>query len=204
MSRLIDGEPGLMCCGGAKSAEEAVSEIPRCKPDVVITDITLPKRTGLDLIKDLTAMFPKVLVLVYSMHDEMFYAERALRSGARGYLMKEAGSEKMLEAIRGVLTGEIYVSPKIAAKILNLFSGLNPRSSNSPVEKLTDREFDIYQLIGKGKTTKEIAEQLHISPKTVAVHREHMKEKLGVNSAAELAHHAIRWEEAEASGRGPA
>lgn len=202
MSRLIDGEPGLICCGGAKSAEEAISEIQRCKPDVIITDITLPKRTGLDLIKDLTAMFPKILVLVYSMHDEMFYAERALRAGARGYLMKEAGSEKMLEAIQGMLSGQIYVSPRIAAKILNLFSGLKPGASKAPIEKLTDREFEIYQLIGKGKSTKEIAEQLRISPKTVAVHREHMKEKLGVNSAAELAHHAIRWEEAEASGRG--
>lgn len=201
MSRLIDGEPGLMCCGGAKSAEEAVSEIPRCKPDLVITDITLPNRSGFDLIKDLVAIYPEVLVVVYSMHDEMFYAERALRAGARGYLMKEAGSEKMLEAIRSVLAGEISVSPKIASKILNLFSGTKPRGSNSPVEKLTDREFDIYQLIGKGKATKEIAEQLHISPKTVAVHREHIKEKLGIASAAELTHQAIRWEEAQAGGR---
>src|SRR4029078_11549698 len=141
-------EPGVMCCGGAKSAEEAISEIPRCKPDLIITDITLPNRSGFDLIKDLTAMYPKVLVVVYSMHNEMFYAERALRAGARGYLMKEAGSEKMLEAVRSVLVGEIAVSPQIASKILNLFSGPNPRRSNSPVEKLTDREFDIYQLIG--------------------------------------------------------
>ena len=198
MSRLIGGEPGLMCCGGASSAEEAISEIARCKPDLVITDITLPNRSGLDLIKDVAAMFSEVLVVVYSMHDEMFYAERALRAGARGYLMKEAGSEKMLEAIHVVLAGEVSVSPKIAAKILNLASGPKPRGSNSPVEKLTDREFDIYQLIGNGKTTKEIAQQLHISPKTVAVHREHIKEKLGIASAAELTHQAIRW--AEGSG----
>jgi DNA-binding NarL/FixJ family response regulator len=203
MSRLIDGESGLTCCGGAKSAEEAIGEIPRCKPDVVITDITLPNRSGLDLIKDLAAMSPEVLVLVYSMHDEMFYAERALRAGARGYLMKEAGSEKMLEAIRGVLAGEICVSPRIAAKILNLFSGPRPRGSNSPVEKLTDREFDIYELMGKGKTTKDIAAQLHISPKTVAVHREHIKEKLGIDTAAELTRQAIRWQEAQAIGREP-
>ena len=196
MGRLIDSEPGLISCGGAQSAEEALEQIRRCKPDLVITDITLPKRSGLDLIKDITAMHPEVVVFVYSMHDEMFYAERALRAGARCYLMKEAGSEKMLEAIRRVLAGEICVSQKIAAKILTIFSGPQPRGSNSPVEKLTDREFDVYRLIGEGKSTKEIAEQLHISAKTVAVHREHIKKKLGVASATELTHQAIRWVEA--------
>ncbi len=193
MSRLLDSEPGLMCCGGAKSAEEAISEIPRCRPDLVITDLTLPQRSGLDLIKDLAAMQPDLPVFVYSMHDETFYAERALRAGARGYLMKEAGSEKMLEAIRCVLAGEISVSPKIAAKILTLFSGPKSRGSHSPVEKLTDREFDVFELIGQGKSTKEIARQLHLSHKTVAVHRGHIKEKLGLTSAAELVHQAIRW-----------
>jgi DNA-binding NarL/FixJ family response regulator len=199
MSRLIEGEPGLMCCGGAKSAEEAIGEIQRCHPDLVVTDITLPGRSGLDLIKDIAAMFPKMLVFVYSMHDETFYAERALKAGARGYLMKEAGSEKMLEALRRVLAGEICVSPKIATKILNLFSAPSTRESSSPVEKLTDREFDVYQLIGQGKSTKEIAEVLHLSHKTVAVHRGHIKEKLGVGSAAELVHRAIRWTETQAA-----
>jgi DNA-binding NarL/FixJ family response regulator len=183
----------LICCGEAKSVEEAVDEIGRCKPDLVVTDITLPNRSGFDLIKDVRAMYPDVFVFVYSMHDEMFYAERALRAGARGYLMKEAGSEKMLEAIRKVLAGEICVSPQIAAKILDLFSGAPARGSNSPVEKLTDREFDVYQLMGQGKTTKEIADQLHLSHKTVAVHRGHIKEKLGMRSASELVRHAIRW-----------
>jgi DNA-binding NarL/FixJ family response regulator len=201
MMRLIDSEPGLMCCGGAKSAEEAVAEIARCKPELVITDITLPHRSGLDLIKDIRAMSPEVRVFVYSMHDEMFYAERALRAGARGYLMKEAGSEKMLEAIHRVLDGEISVSPKISAKILDLFSGAQPRTSDSPMAKLTDREFDVYQLIGDGKSTKEIAGLLHLSHKTVAVHRGHIKEKLGLESAGELMHHAIRWAEARASAR---
>ena len=193
MGRLIDSEPGLMCCGGAKSAEEAISKIPGCKPDLVITDITLPNRSGVELIKDLTAMHPLIPVFVYSMHDETFYAERALRAGARGYLMKEAGSEKMLEAIRRVLLGEISVSPQIAAKILNLYSGAKAHGASSPVEKLTDREFDVFQLIGQGKSTKEIAELLHLSHKTVAVHRGHIKEKLGLTSSAELVHQAIRW-----------
>ena len=111
LRRLIDGEPGLMYCGDAGSAESALSEIPRCNPELLITDITLPGRSGLDLIKDMRAAFPDVQIMVFSMHDEMFYAERALRAGARGYLMKEAGSEKMLEAIHRILAGEICVSP---------------------------------------------------------------------------------------------
>lgn len=193
MARLIDSEPGLRCCGGASSAEEAVSEVPRCRPDLVITDITLPRRSGLELIKDLAAMQPDLPVFVYSMHDENYYAERALRAGARGYLMKEAGSEKMLEAIRRVLAGEISVSPRIASKILTLFSSPKARSSQSPVEKLTDREFDVFKLIGQGKSTKEIAAHLHLSHKTVAVHRGHIKEKLGITSSSELMHQAIRW-----------
>lgn len=201
MGRLIDSEPGLMCCGGAKSAEEAVSEIPRCKPDLVITDITLPQRSGLELIKDITTMFPEIAVFVYSMHDENFYAERALRAGARGYLMKEAGSEKMLEAIRQVLAGEVAVSASMASKILKSFSAPPARGSSSPVQALTDREFDVFQLIGLGKSTKEIAAQLHLSHKTVAVHRGHIKEKLGLTSSSELVHQAIRWAE-NASPRG--
>jgi DNA-binding NarL/FixJ family response regulator len=196
MARLLDTEPGLMCCGGAKSAEEAIGAIERSRPDLVITDLTLPKRSGLDLIKDLAAILPDLPVFVYSMHDETFYAERALRAGARGYLMKEAGSEKMLEAVRRVLAGEICVSPKIAAKILTLFSGPKTRGSHSPIEKLTDREFDVFQLIGQGKSTKEIAHLLHLSHKTVAVHRGHIKEKLELTSSSELVHQAIRWTEA--------
>jgi len=193
MGRLIDTEPGLMCCGGAKSAEEALGGVSACRPDLVITDITLPQRSGLDLIKDLAVAEPGLPVFVYSMHDESFYAERALRAGARGYLMKEAGSEKMLEAIHRVLAGEICVSPKMAAKILTLFSAPKARGSHSPVEKLSDREFDVFQLIGQGKSTKEIAQHLHLSHKTVAVHRGHIKEKLGLKSASELVHQAIRW-----------
>jgi len=201
MARLLDSEPGLVCCGGAASAEEAISEIPRCDPDLVITDITLPQRSGLDLIKDLASMMPGLPVFVYSMHDETFYAERALRAGARGYLMKEAGSEKMLEAIRRILAGEICVSPKISAKILSLFANPNARDAQSPVERLTDREFEIFKLIGDGKSTKEIAQQLHLSHKTVAVHRGHIREKLSLKNSAELVHQAIRWTESAGSTR---
>lgn len=200
MTLLINGEAGLTCCGHAGSAEEAMAEIARACPDLVVTDITLPKRNGLDLIKDLRAMCPEIVVVVYSMHDETFYAERALRAGARGYLMKEAGSAKMIEMIRRALAGEICVSPKIGARILDLFSGQRPRASSSPVEKLSDREFDVYQLIGQGRSTKEIADQLHLSHKTVAVHRGHIKEKLNLATAAELVRHAIRWTAGRESG----
>lgn len=201
MRRLIDSEPGLECCGGARSAEEALSMLANCLPDLVVTDITLPNRSGLDLIKDVMAMHPSVLVFVYSMHDESFYAERALRAGARGYLMKEAGSEKMLEAILRVLNGEVFVSPKIAARILNLFSRPTPSHSTSPVEGLTDREFEVFRLIGEGKSTKEIAALLHLSHKTVAVHRGHIKEKLHLANASELVHQAIRWTESRSNSR---
>jgi DNA-binding NarL/FixJ family response regulator len=202
MGRLIDGEPGLTFCGGAGNAEQALSEFPRARPDLIITDITLPGRSGLDLIKDIRAIDPEMRVLAFSMHDEAMYAERALRAGARGYLMKEAGSEKMLEAIRKVLAGEICVSPKISAKILDLFSGQRPRGSSSPIDQLTDREFDVYQLIGQGKATKEIAEQLHLSHKTVAVHRANIKQKLGIASATELMHQAVRWVESRSGQPG--
>lgn len=203
MGRMIDQEPDLMCCGGVNSAEEALGLVSSLKPDLVIVDITLPGRNGLELIKDVLAMCPETQILVFSMHDEIFYAERALKAGARGYLMKEAGSEKMLDAIRRVLAGEIAISPAIAAKILNQFSGQTNRRSHSPVEKLTDREFEVYQLIGEGKATKEIADQLHLSEKTVAVHRGHIKDKLGLTSALDLIRHAMRWTEAQSRGRSP-
>jgi DNA-binding NarL/FixJ family response regulator len=197
MGRLIDGEPDLVYCGGAGNASQAISEIARCQPDIVITDLTMPGRGGLELIKDLKALHSELPVLVFSMHDELFYAERALRAGARGYLMKEAGSGKMLEAIRQVMSGQVCVSPRIAGKILDLFAGQRPRGSQSPIEKLTDREFEVYQLIGGGMTTKEIADQLSLSQKTVAVHRANIKEKLGIASATELVRHAVRWVETE-------
>ena len=157
----------------------------------------MPGRGGLELIKDVKALHGNLPVLVISMHDELLYAERALRAGARGYLMKEAGGEKMLEAIRKVLAGEVYVSPRMASKILDrLASGESP-ARTSPIEKLTDREFEVFQLIGQGKSTKDIARQLHLSTKTVDVHRGHIKEKLDLKDATSLVRHAVRWVEAE-------
>jgi DNA-binding NarL/FixJ family response regulator len=193
---MLNAQPDIEVCGAASSAEEAVQKAFAAKADLVITDITLPGRSGLDLLKDIVAMNPAQRVLVVSMHDETLYAERAIRAGARGYLMKEAGSEKMLAAIRHVLGGNIYVSERIQAKILNSMHAPSQRASASPVAKLSDREFEVFRLLGEGRTTKEIADQLHLSGKTVAVHRGHIKEKLELRSATELMHAAVRWVEA--------
>src|SRR5205814_2621669 len=147
--------------------------------------------------KDVKGLYPGLTVLVVSMHDEMLHAERALRAGARGYLMKEAGGEKMLEAIRKVLEGQVYVSETMSARILDNLSGRKPRGSASPIEQLSDREFEIFQLIGQGKSTKDIARQLNLSSKTVDVHRGHIKEKLELKDATSLVRHAVRWVETQ-------
>lgn len=194
---MLNAQPDLEVCGTATSAEEAVGSIGKANPELVITDVTLPGRNGLELLKDLVAMHPGLRVLVVTMHDELLYAERALRAGARGYLMKEAGSERMLAAIRQVLSGQIYVSERMQSKILEAMSTQRPRGADSPIEKLSDREFEVFRLLGQGRTTKEIADQLHLSHKTVAVHRGHIKEKLGISSATELMHQAVRWVESQ-------
>lgn len=195
LAGLINRQPDLTVCEEAGTSAEALSAIPRCSPDLLVTDITMPGRGGLELIKDIKALHPSLPVLVISMHDEMLHAERALRAGARGYLMKEAGAEKMLEAIRKVLSGQVYVSERMGAKIVEIFSGRGARSS--PIEKLTDREFQVFQLIGQGLTTKSIAQQLNLSSKTVDVHRGHIKEKLQLPDVTSLVRHAVRWVETE-------
>jgi DNA-binding NarL/FixJ family response regulator len=194
---MLNAQPDLEVCGAAHSAEEALAGIPPLRPDLVISDVTLPGRNGLDLLKDLLAVLPSIRVLMVTMHDELLYAERALRAGARGYLMKEAGSECMLAAIRHVLGGRIYVSERMQSRILEAMSSTRSRGTESPIQKLSDREFEVFRLLGEGKTTKEIAGQLHLSHKTVAVHRGHIKEKLGLSSATELVHHAVRWVESQ-------
>ena len=148
---------------------------------------------GLELIKDLHALHPELRVLVVSMHDESLYAERVLRAGGRGYVMKQEGGRKLMEAIRHVLSGQIYVSEKMSARILEIFSGGRRDGTGSPVGRLTDREFEVFQLIGQGKGTREIAEHLKLSVKTVEVYRARIKEKLGIKSATDLVRFAVRW-----------
>lgn len=195
LAQLIDRQPDFAVCGEAGNPAEALTALAREKPDLILTDLTMPGRSGLEFIKDLLAADPKLSVLVISMHDEVVYAERALRAGARGYIMKEAGGEALLAAIRQVLRGEIYVSPRMSARILEGLSARRPRGSSSPIEKLTDREFEVFQLIGQGKSTRDIADQLHLSTKTVDVHRANIKEKLELTDATALVRHAVRWVE---------
>jgi DNA-binding NarL/FixJ family response regulator len=198
LRQLIGNEPDLNVCGEADDAPQALAQIASLKPDLALVDITLRSTSGLELIKDLQIRHRDMPVLVISMHDESLYAERVLRAGGRGYIMKQEGGKKLMEAIRRVLAGRTYVSEKMAANILDVFSGRRVESA-SPVEKLSDREFEVFQLIGRGLSTKEIADRLHVSVKTVEVHRVNIKQKLGVQTAPELIRFAVRWIESQAS-----
>lgn len=197
LAQLIDRQPDLVVCGEAGNPAEGLQRMQASPPDLVLTDITMPGRSGAEFIKDLHALRPDLPVLVISMHDESIYAERMLRAGARGYIMKEAGGEALLAAVRQVLRGEVYVSAKMSARILETLSGGRPRGSNSPIAKLSDREFEVFQLIGQGKGTGDIAAELHLSSKTVDVHRANIKAKLGLKDSTALVRHAVRWIESQ-------
>ncbi len=197
LGQLIERQPDLEVGGEAGNPAEAFQQLARAKPDLVLTDLTMPGRSGLEFIKDLRAAHDDLAILVISMHDEAVYAERVIRAGARGYIMKEAGGENLLAAIRQVLRGEIYVSPRMASRLLEALSGSRPRGSHSPIEQLSDREFEVFQLIGQGKSTRDIAAQLHLSTKTVDVHRSHIKEKLALTDTTALIRHAVRWVETQ-------
>lgn len=194
---MLEAEPDLHICATATSAAEALTAVERTNPDLVMTDLTLPGRGGLDLIKDLKVLYPDLRILVCSMHDETLYAERVLRAGAKGYVMKDADGPTFLTAIRRVLGGGTYVSEKLAARVLEAFAGARPRGSSSPLEKLSDREFEVFRFFGEGKTAKEIASQLNLSPKTISVHRDHIKEKLKFATSAEMIREAVRYVETE-------
>jgi DNA-binding NarL/FixJ family response regulator len=205
LAQFINRQRDMETCCEFGNAEDAFEGLSQFNPDLVLTDLTLPGKNGIELIKDLLAAYPELPILVVSMHDETMHAERVLRAGARGYIMKESGGENLLIAIRQVLNGQVYVSPRISARILDNLSARKPRGTSSPIEKLSDREFEIFQLIGQGKGTRDIAKQLHLSPKTVEAHRAHIKEKLELKDATALVHQATRWYEAEGNrGDSPA
>ena len=197
LAQLINRQADLEVCGEAGNTADALRAVRDLRPDLVLSDLTMADRGGLEFIKDLQAADASPPVLVVSMHDEAIYAERVLRAGARGYIMKEAGGESLLGAIRQVLRGEIYVSPKQAALVLENLSGRRPRGSDSPIKQLSDREFEVFQLIGQGKSTQDISAQLHLSPKTVDVHRANIKQKLDLKDATALVRHAVRWVETQ-------
>lgn len=197
--QLINAQSDMSVSSQVSSATEIFAAIARDAPDLLVTDMTMPGRSGLELIKDLLGPYPNLRILVLSMHDETVYAERALRAGAKGYIMKEAGGEELLTAIHRVLKGQVYLSEQMSAAVLNNLSGSKARALHSPIQKLTDREFEVFQLIGRGKSNHDIAEQLHLSPKTVDVHRGRIKEKLQLKDATSLVRHAVRWVESLAS-----
>jgi DNA-binding NarL/FixJ family response regulator len=201
LTARISREPDLEVCGEAESAHAALTAVGELHPDLVLADITLPDKSGLDFIKDCLAMHPSTNILVISMHDESIYAERVLRAGGRGYIMKQEGGQKILAAMRKVLDGRVAVSEGIAARLLESITGSGPRQSSSPLAGLTDREFEVFTLIGDGRDTREIAERLHISTKTVEVHRSNIKQKLGLKSMTELISTAIRSSENRDQGR---
>jgi DNA-binding NarL/FixJ family response regulator len=197
LAQLIDNEPDLKVVAEADTGGQGLDIVVAQKLDLALLDISLPDKNGLELIKDIRSVKADLPVLIVSMHDEALYAERVLRAGARGYIMKQEGGKKLLEAIRQVLGGQIYVSEKMSARILEAFSGRRPDQAASPVARLSDREFEVFQLIGQGKGTKEIAQHLNLSVKTVEVHRAKIKGKLSLVTATDLVRYAVRWSEAQ-------
>ena len=192
LRQLINQEPDLIVCGEATEPQQALATAEAVQPDVVIVDLTLKEGSGLDLIKTLQAQRPALPVLVVSMHDEALYAERSLRAGARGYVMKQEATETLLHALRRVLDGEIYVSGRMATRLVR--SVVQGRSSeDSPLTSLSDRELEVLQFIGRGLSTRQIADTLHLSIKTVETHRANIMRKLHLSHATELVRYAVHW-----------
>src|SRR5277367_6040359 len=193
LALLINRESDLTVCGDAEEANSAVQKIESLKPDLVVVDISLTGPDGLDLLKSIRARYADLPVLMLSMLDELLYAERALHAGASGYIMKQEATEQVLVAIRRILGGEIYVSDRMANKMLHRFVGGSQDSPRSPVAELTDRELEVFRLIGEGHGTRQIAEELHISVKTVESYQAHIKEKLSLKNSRELVQRAVQW-----------
>lgn len=193
IARLIELEPDLICCGEAENTRRAMAAVKTTKPDVVLVDLTLPGGEGLEFIKDLRALHPGIAVLVVTMHDEELYAARALRAGARGYLMKSEGGEKLVEAIHQILRGNTYLSTKMSEKAADILAARHERVVDPGLSLLTDREFEVFRLLGQGLTTRELGQCLHLGTKTVETHRLHIREKLRIKTGAALIQYAVRW-----------
>jgi DNA-binding NarL/FixJ family response regulator len=193
LALMLNREADLVVCGEAEDANGAMLVMTSAHPDVLILDISLNGPDGLDLLKTIRTTHPTLPVLILSMHDESIYAERALRAGANGYIMKQEATEKVLVAVRRILTGEIYVSDRVANKLLKHYITGSGSLRNSSIADLSDRELEVFRLIGEGHSTRQIAEELHISVKTVESYQAHIKEKLSLRSSRELMQHAIQW-----------
>jgi len=198
LALTLDAEMDLSVVGQMTSAEEAMDEIERLEPDLAIIDISLPGMSGMELVKHLQARMPELITLVVSRHDESLYAERAIRAGARGYIMKLEAGDVIVKAVRHVMDGGIYVSDEINERLLlSMAAGGRERISQSPLEVLSDRELEVFELTGRGTGTRDIAERLHLSVKTVESYRARIKKKLNLESATELMQHAVQWVESE-------
>ena len=193
LEQLIHSDGRFAVCGEAGNAAEAMDVIRKLNPDLAIVDVSLPGANGIELIKNIRAEFPKLAILVLSMHDESLYAVRALRAGAQGYVMKHEAMANVVRAIHEVFSGRPYLSPVMAAQVITKFSHSPVVGAADPVDRLSDRELEILELIGKGTEVRQIAKFLHLSPKTVETHRAHIKEKLQLKNAREVARFAVQW-----------
>ena len=200
MAVLIEQEPDLTVCDEASSATEALQKLNKIVPDAIIIDVSLQGTSGIDLTKSLKDRLPHVPILILSMHDETLYAERALRAGARGYIMKQEAAETVIHAIRTVISGNIYLSSALSAKVLrDIVDGVKPSETDLyGIDRLSDRELEVFELIGRGYATRRIAEVLNLSVKTIETHRAHIKQKLKLKNATELVHRAYHWIETSA------
>jgi DNA-binding NarL/FixJ family response regulator len=196
LTSLINGQDDLIVCGGAKDSAQTINGMVKARPDVALIDISLENESGLELVKQLRSQFPQVALIVLSMHDEGLYAERALRAGARGYVMKHETSKSVLASIRQVLAGGVYVSEKTVKRMALRLASSRGAPARSPVERLSDRELEIFRLLGQGRTPSQIAGDLNLSLKTVQAYCARAKEKFGVTSLTELLRAAIRWDDA--------
>ena len=192
LALLINREPDLMVCGEAEEAQAAMRAIATNKPDILIVDISLNGPDGLDLLKNIRSSYPDLPVLILSMHDESIYAERALRARANGYIMKQEATEKVLVAVRRILGGDFYLSERMANKVLHQYISGASTDMNSRLSSLSDRELEVFRLIGEGHSTRQIADDLHLSIKTVETYQAHIKDKLSLRSGRELVQHAIQ------------
>ncbi len=196
LSLLIGQEPDLTVCGESASADETLAILKHMQPDIAIIDISLLGSGGIELTKSVRDRYPDLPVLVLSMHDEALYAERALRAGARGYVMKQEAAETVLQAIRKVLAGELYISSRLSSRMLqDVVNGNRHEPEKFGVDTLSDRELEVFELVGRGHSTRAIAERLKLSVKTIETHRAHIKQKLNLNDASELVHRAFHWVE---------
>lgn len=191
ITELVNAESDLVVVGSTAEWTSALKQIPELKPDVVVLDITLAKANGIEVLKNLRVHFPDLKVLMLSMHDENLYAMRSVRAGAHGYIMKMSATEEVVAAIRRILGGEIYLSPRIAKQTMMSLIGRRKEGALSPLDDLSDRELEVFNLVGDGLTTRQIAERLHLSVKTIETHKAHVKEKLHLESATQLTQHAI-------------